>query len=163
MQSQPSPPHSRQPRSFVVWLLQKRWRMSRGLTLGGQVCVIDAAGHVLLIRHGYRPGWHFPGGGVETGECVVDAALRELAEETGVLALGRPQLHGIFNHAAAFPGDHIVLYVLREYSQAQVPQPGYEIAEQRFFAPDALPAAINPGTRRRIAEISGGTGAAKVW
>ena len=140
-------------RSAVRWLLQKRWRLTRALTLGGQVCVVRADGHVLLVRHGYRPGWHFPGGGVETGETVLDAALRELREETGVVARGTPVLHGIFNNVAAFPGDHIVLYVVRDFEQPRVPTAGLEIAEQGFFAIDALPPATTQGTRRRIAEI----------
>ena len=153
----------RRRRSPLTWALQARWRVQRGLTMGGQVCVIDRAGHVLLVRHGYRPGWHFPGGGVETGEYVVDAAMRELEEETGVVARGPPVLHGIFNHVATFPGDHIVLYVLRDYIQSRTPVAGFEIAEQGFFPPATMPAATNAGTRRRIAEIFDGIAITTYW
>ena len=150
-------------RSAVRWLLQKRWRLTRALTLGGQVCVIRADGHILLVRHGYRPGWHFPGGGVEKGETIVDAALRELGEETGVIARGAPQLHGIFNNSAAFPGDHIVLYVIRDFEQPRVPAASLEIAEQDFFASHTLPPETTPGTRRRIAEIFTGAPMVTHW
>jgi 8-oxo-dGTP pyrophosphatase MutT (NUDIX family) len=148
---------------LVRWLMQKRWRMTRGLTMGGQVCVFDQRGHVLLVRHGYRPGWHFPGGGVETGESVVDAALRELEEETGVVARRPVALHGIFNHSAVFPGDHIVLFVVREFTQVRQPTPGYEIAEQGFFAMDKLPPETNVGTRRRLGEIVRGDALSPTW
>ena len=150
-------------RLFVRWLLQKRWRMTRGLTLGGQVCVVDEQNRVLLVRHGYRPGWHFPGGGVEKGETVSVAALRELAEETGVMARSPPVLHGIFNHGAVFPGDHVVLYVLRDFTRAAIPAASFEIAEQAFFALDALPQATNAGTRRRLAEIFQGQPIGYLW
>jgi 8-oxo-dGTP pyrophosphatase MutT (NUDIX family) len=140
-------------KSPVVWLVQQRWRFSRGLTLGGQVCVIDQEGRVLLVRHGYRAGWHFPGGGVEVGESVRDAALRELEEETGIAAREEPSLHGVFNNTAAFRGDHIVVFVLRAYAQVRAPRLGFEIAELAFHAHDALPAETTQGTRRRLAEI----------
>ena len=157
------PPEVPPRRTFVRWLLQKRWRWTRALTLGGQVCVIDGQGRVLLVRHGYRPGWHFPGGGVEKGEDVISAALRELAEEAGIVALKPPVLHGIFNHSRSFPGDHIVLYVVRDYEQTRIPEPGLEIAEQGFFAPAALPAETSAGTRRRVAEIFDGVPIRTGW
>jgi 8-oxo-dGTP pyrophosphatase MutT (NUDIX family) len=143
--------------------MQQRFRFGRSLTLGGQVCVIDEAGRVLLVRHGYRPGWHFPGGGVEIGENAVDAALRELTEETGVVARGAPTLHGIFNHSAQFRGDHIVVYVVRTFEQRHIPPANLEIAEQRFFAPAELPDGTTDGTRRRVAEILDGKPISTSW
>jgi 8-oxo-dGTP pyrophosphatase MutT (NUDIX family) len=148
---------------MIRWLMQQRWRITRALTLGGQVCVIDSEGRFLLIRHGYRPGWHFPGGGVEKGENVRDAAVRELEEETGIAARGVPVLHGLFNNHAAFPGDHIALYVLRSYEQVRMPKPGFEIAEQGFFAADSLPEGTIGGTRRRIAELTRQLPPAQLW
>jgi ADP-ribose pyrophosphatase YjhB (NUDIX family) len=54
----------------------------------GHVCsdaVVTDPGRssVLLVRH-HLVGWMFPGGHMERGETPEDAAVRELAEETGV-------------------------------------------------------------------------------
>lgn len=49
--------------------------------------VVHAGGHVLLIRRGRSPGrglWALPGGFLEPREPVLQAALRELVEETGL-------------------------------------------------------------------------------
>jgi 8-oxo-dGTP diphosphatase len=44
-------------------------------------------GKILLVRRNKGPDkWGFPGGLLELGETVAEGALRELAEETGVVA-----------------------------------------------------------------------------
>lgn len=53
----------------------------------GVICIRD--GHVLLVRRGTPPmtgEWSLPGGRIEPGEPVREAALRELREETGIEA-----------------------------------------------------------------------------
>jgi 8-oxo-dGTP diphosphatase len=86
----------------------------------GVVC-LRAPDEVLLIRRGKPPnegGWSLPGGRLEWGEKLEAAALRELAEETGVEAQllglidvvdgqfdpdisGRPQVHYVLIDYAA--------------------------------------------------------------
>ncbi|GAB2861491.1 bifunctional nicotinamide-nucleotide adenylyltransferase/Nudix hydroxylase [Pseudoduganella ginsengisoli] len=49
--------------------------------------VVQTAGHVLLIRRGAAPGkglWALPGGYLEPRERLLQGALRELTEETGL-------------------------------------------------------------------------------
>jgi 8-oxo-dGTP pyrophosphatase MutT (NUDIX family) len=49
--------------------------------------VIVTDGARLLLGHATRsPRWDIPKGGAETGESLLEAALRELHEETGLLA-----------------------------------------------------------------------------
>ncbi|MFM2423215.1 MAG: hypothetical protein RL291_1745 [Pseudomonadota bacterium] len=148
---------------FPLKLVQSYWRMTRGLTLGAQAAVIDAEGRFLLIQHGYRPGWHFPGGGVERGETIGVAMARELMEEAGVEALGEPMLFGLYDNGAKFPGDHVALFVIREWRQPVVPKPTAEIRAQGFFAVDRLPEGTADGTRRRIVEITTGAKPSAGW
>jgi len=133
------------------------------VTLGAQGLIIDEASRVLLIRHSYRPGWHFPGGGVEHGEEIEDALTREVLEETGTIITGPPELFGIYSHFDVFPGDHIVLFLIRHWRRDSAPEPNTEIAEQQFYALDALPEGLAPGASRRLREVFGGIERSNAW
>jgi len=59
--------------------------------LSARFLILDEAGRILLFRFVYKRGplagqdfWGTPGGGVEDGETLEQAALRELLEETGL-------------------------------------------------------------------------------
>jgi ADP-ribose pyrophosphatase YjhB (NUDIX family) len=147
----------------LVKTLQRYWRLTRGLTMGAQAVVLDSERRVLLVRHGYRPGWHFPGGGVEKGETVASALARELQEEAGITLSEQPQLFGVYANFQSFPGDHIVLFVAREWRQDRVPPPNAEIREQGFFDAGALPEETTEGARRRIAEVLNGVPRSETW
>jgi len=144
-------------------MLRPFWRLRRGMTLGAQGVVIDAQDRVLLVRHSYRPGWFFPGGGVEWGETLDEALTRELEEEVGLTLTAPPVLHGMFSNGSNFPGDHIALFVIRDWMRREGYRQRGEIAEAEMFAPDDVPAATDAGTRKRLAEIFGEAPLSPKW
>ena len=148
---------------LLLKALQRYWRLRRGLTMGAQAAVLDGEARVLLVRHGYQPGWHFPGGGVEKGETVAHALARELDEEVGIKLSGTAELFGVYANFASFPGDHIALFVARSWDRPKPWQPSREIVEQGFFAAASLPDGTTGATRRRVAEVLGGAPRSEMW
>ena len=151
------------PNGLITKTLQIYWRATRALTLGAQGCVITDNNRILLIKHTYRPGWHFPGGGVEKNETINSALERELREEANVVLTAEPELFGIYANHQAFPGDHIALFTVRGWHQPEPPKPNREISAHGFFTVDELPDDINPPTAARIDEILNGKPPSLAW
>lgn len=136
-------------------IFQAHARLTRGLTLGVRGLAINAGGELLLIEHTYVHGWHMPGGGVERGETTGQALAREMREEAGVVLTGAPTLISIHENSAHFPGDHVLVYLCRDFEMTTPTSQG-EIHAVGWFPPDALPGDVTASTRARIAEALGG-------
>ena len=152
----------RVPIRFPYKMFQWYSRMTRGKTLGARVAVFDAQRRVLLIKASYVPGWNLPGGGVDPGETLMQAAIRELREEAAVEAIGPLQLHGMFSNEKSFRGDHVAMFVCRDFRQNGF-KPTREILDARFFAVDKLPNDTRGGARARINEIVRGLPTPEHW
>lgn len=135
------------------------------MTLGVRIAAFARDGTVGLVRHTYLPGWYLPGGGVEPGEPAIEAARRELREETGLDLPGDAvvALHGAYWNRAASRRDHVLLFVVRDVEPPPPPRPSLEIAEAGFFPPAALPGATTPATRARLREIATGEAPSPIW
>ena len=116
--------------------------------------VIPAEKGVVLVRRGSAPfegRWALPGGFVEVGETVEEAADREAAEETG-LAVEVARLVGVYSEPERDPRGHNVsvaflarvlsgeLSAATDASEASVLDPGsVELAfDHRRIIDDAL-------------------------
>lgn len=120
-------------------------------TVGVRTLVVNEQNQVLLLKHTYMPGWHFPGGGVFSGEPARIAAIRELCEEAGVIALGDMELFGVYFHKVMWVNDYIILYIVKNFSQATVSLGG-EISAVRWFSLENLPEDLSECTHQRISE-----------
>jgi len=125
------------------------------MTLGVRVLATNGEGQVLLVRHGYVPGWHLPGGGVETGETISDAAIKELLEETGFEAIGEMAVLAVLANQRASRRDHVVLVEFEAYRCKHPFVPNREIVEIGFFDRNDLPPETTAPTRNRIEEAFG--------
>ena len=112
--------------------------------LVGVGAIIVEAGRILLVKRGHPPllgDWSIPGGMLELGESVRDAAVREAREETG-LVVAPEELLGVYDRVLRDPDDRIRYhYVLVDFLCRRID--GDLIAagdadEVRWFTPEEL-------------------------
>ena len=105
-------------------------------------CVVERALKILMVRRANQPGyglWSMPGGYVDRGEVVEDAAAREVLEETG-LVVETERLLGLFSE-----DQHPVVvaaFAAREVGGAL--EAGEETLEVGFFSLNCLPPLAFP-------------------
>jgi 8-oxo-dGTP pyrophosphatase MutT (NUDIX family) len=123
--------------------------------------VEDGQGQVLLVRHSYISGWHFPGGGVDRGEPPEIAVVREMEEEVGLAESTAPAFIALYSQRVFWATNVVALYRLRN---ARIDfKPNLEIREAQFFDPAHLPEGTTEATRRRLAELTGKTPRTPYW
>ena len=123
-------------------------------TYGVEIAVFDA-GKVLLIKRRDFQVWALPGGGIDAGESVAQAAVRETREETG-LEVELQHLVGVYSRPTwCQGGDHDLLFSARPIGGEPIKE-GDETLDVGFFAPDALPKPFVYWHRQRIDDVLAG-------
>jgi ADP-ribose pyrophosphatase YjhB (NUDIX family) len=109
---------------------------------------------ILLTQREDFETWILPGGSVEHGESIAQAAIRETKEETG-LDVELISLVGIYSRLGNFLGGHIVLFTGRAIGGEIKCQEGETIAVE-WFSFDKIPSPLSLGHKRRIEDVISG-------
>jgi ADP-ribose pyrophosphatase YjhB (NUDIX family) len=97
---------------------------------------VTTDGRIILLKRGFDPGkdlWTFPGGFVDLGESVEEAAQREAQEELEI-DLALTGLVGVYSR----PQDRVVLIVFAA-TTTQPPQITPEAIKVTPFKPEEIP------------------------
>jgi len=111
-------------------------------------------GKILLTQRDDFETWILPSGGVEDGESLAQAALRETKEETG-LDVALTGLVGTYTRISNMPPIHAVLFTATPIGGTITCQPGETIAVD-WFSFDQLPEPLSVGHKRRINDAVSG-------
>ena len=95
-------------------------------------------GGIVLVRRRNPPwGWAIPGGFVEVGESLEEAAVREALEETGLRVRLKCQMH-TYSAPDRDPRFHTITTVFVAEAEGS-PEAGDDAAETGVFGEDGLP------------------------
>jgi ADP-ribose pyrophosphatase YjhB (NUDIX family) len=100
-------------------------------------CIVELDGGIVLLRRAIEPGygkWVFPGGYVDRGERVEDAAARETREESN-LEVRITALLDVYSYA----GRPVVVVVYTAECIGGCFAAADEALEARLFPPDSIP------------------------
>ena len=134
---------------------------TRPVQLGVRIILLQD-GEIVLVRHTYMVGWHFPGGSINRGETPLEAAAREAKEEAGVELLEPPQMVGIFTSYSDGKSDHVVTYVCRNFRMGQATD-RWEIAECRRVAIDRLPPDLGERWLKLVRDLTANQATNRGW
>lgn len=138
-----------------------RYPTRRAVSAGGLVCDDRPEGRwVVLISRRNTAGqlqWTLPKGGLEDGEDLEEAAVREVREETG-LACEIDEKLGVIDYWFVWRPEQVRYHKYVHYylmtSDGQGPQPRDDEAEDVVWLPfaEALGRLTHPNERRLVAQ-----------
>jgi 8-oxo-dGTP pyrophosphatase MutT (NUDIX family) len=135
-------------------LLAVGWFFRRPKTYGAHAIALTAAGRLVLVKLWYAPGWRLPGGGRDSSELAVGAALRELREEIGMTSHGAAEPACELEEEVDFRRDTCSLIIVRDV-EYRPKRWSWEVEAVTEASLDELPSDLSPQTRRWLREVEG--------
>lgn len=111
-------------------------------------------GKILLTKRDDFHIWCLPSGGVEEGESLAEAAIRETKEETGI-DVKLIRVVGVYSRLGGLPDGHAVLYEAKPIGGELTSQPG-ETIDVKYFAFNEIPNELAFAHKQRIADAMNG-------
>jgi ADP-ribose pyrophosphatase YjhB (NUDIX family) len=132
----------------------------RVLIMVGARCVLrDAEGQVLLIKRSDNGAWALPAGAMELGENLRACAIREMREETGLVAsaitpfalYSQPQTYGPNMYGHTY--QYITLACRVDSYEGDLVRETDETTDAGYFRRDALPESAGASVRRTLNDL----------
>lgn len=116
--------------------------------LGAAAIIFNGEGRVLLVKQSYgRLNWELPGGAAEDHESIIETALREVREETG-LSVKAQRMTGVY-YDRETDWLHFAFLCCRTDARETF-RFDDEVTECAFWPTNDLPRPISDFTIRRI-------------
>ena len=135
----------------VHHFLRAGWFVARPKTFGAHALALTPVGKLILVRLRYAPGWRLPGGGRRPDEPALDAALRELREEIGMISWGEAKEASEFEDCVYSKRDTASLVIVRDVRYR--PRWSWEVEEICEADIAALPPDTSPTSRAWVESL----------
>lgn len=119
---------------------------------GVHTVALTPEGRIVLVRLRYAPGWRLPGGGRGPGEDSLDAVLRELREEIGLISHGRIDQADQRMDVPDFGPGEAALFVVRDVVYR--PRWSLEVEAVTEAPLSGLPADMSPRAQRWLERVA---------
>lgn len=97
-------------------------------------------GRIVLIQRSDSGKWGLPGGMIDWGEDIPNAASRELEEETGLKLIKIRRLRGVYSNPKRDPRIHSISILLEVEAEGKLnPEDKLEVLQVKAFTRDELP------------------------
>jgi 8-oxo-dGTP pyrophosphatase MutT (NUDIX family) len=126
--------------------------------VGAAILVLDVEDRLLMMKRSDIGRWGIPGGAMELGEAVENAARREALEETG-LEIGEMSLFGVFSGPELYykypDGDEVynvsIVYISHDW-RGEI-ELNAEHSEWKWFRASEIPEDISPPIKMIIEQF----------